>query len=158
MACCVQWRRRLGACFAGSSGRQSRWQRCSLPLPPDTRRVNRRAASQTRAELPVNVLLGDPKKNRGVFLFLWHTSRLASRNMVLVSTTGAHSKPHSPHLPPNSAGIGYVAEGALCISALLSTDAVSALQKVWVLINIASKHAGKHGARLPRVKKEFRLD
>ena len=91
MACCVQWRRRLGACFAGSSGRQSRWQRCSLPLPPDTRRVNRRAASQTRAELPVNVLLGDPKKNRGVFLFLWHTSRLASRNMILVSTNGAHT-------------------------------------------------------------------
>ena len=38
------------------------------------------------------------------------------------------------HLPPNSARFSYVTEGALCISAQLSTDAVSALRKVWVLI------------------------
>ena len=38
------------------------------------------------------------------------------------------------HLPPNSARFGYATEGALFISAQLSTDAVSALQKVWVLI------------------------
>ena len=38
------------------------------------------------------------------------------------------------HLPPNSARFGYATEGALFISARLSTDAVSALRKVWVLI------------------------
>ena len=37
------------------------------------------------------------------------------------------------HLPPNSARFSYATEGALFISAQLSTDAVSALQKVWVL-------------------------
>ena len=40
------------------------------------------------------------------------------------------------HLPPNSARIGYVTEGALFISAQLSTDAVSALPKVRVLIKL----------------------
>ena len=36
------------------------------------------------------------------------------------------------HRPPNSARTGYATEGALFISAQLSTDAVSALRKVWV--------------------------
>ena len=40
------------------------------------------------------------------------------------------------HLPPNSAKYSYATEGALFISAQLSTDAVSALQKVWVLIRL----------------------
>ena len=39
------------------------------------------------------------------------------------------------HLPPNSARFSYATEGALFISALLSTDAVSALRKVRVLIS-----------------------
>ena len=38
------------------------------------------------------------------------------------------------HLPPNSARFGYATEGALFISTQLSTDVVSAIQKVWVLI------------------------
>ena len=38
------------------------------------------------------------------------------------------------HLPPNSVRFSYATEGALFISAQLSTDAVSALRKVWVLI------------------------
>ena len=38
------------------------------------------------------------------------------------------------HLPPNSARFSYATEGALFISAQLSTDAVSALRKVRVLI------------------------
>ena len=38
------------------------------------------------------------------------------------------------HLPPNSARFSYAPEGALFISLQLSTDTVSALQKVWVLI------------------------
>jgi len=51
----------------------------------------------------------------------------------------AHREAHTPsiafqHLPPNSAGFGYATEGALFISAQLSSDAVSALRKVWVLI------------------------
>ena len=54
------------------------------------------------------------------------------------------------HLPPNSA-----TEGALFISPQLSTDAVSALQKVWVLIRLwkqpAPKHARKHETHPPRV-------
>ena len=40
------------------------------------------------------------------------------------------------HLPPNSARFSYATEGALFISALLSTDAVSALRKVRVLIRL----------------------
>ena len=48
-------------------------------------------------------------------------------------------QPHTPniafwHLPPNSARIGYATEGALFISTQISTDAVSALRKIWVLI------------------------
>ena len=38
------------------------------------------------------------------------------------------------HLPPISARFSYATEGALFISVQLSTDAVSALRKVWVLI------------------------
>ena len=49
-----------------------------------------------------------------------------------------HSPPHTPsiafqHLPPNSARFSYATEGALFISAQLSTDEVSALRKVSVL-------------------------
>ena len=40
------------------------------------------------------------------------------------------------HLPPNSARFGYASEGALFISAQLSTDAVSARRKVWVLMTV----------------------
>ena len=40
------------------------------------------------------------------------------------------------HLPPNSARFGYATEGALFISAQLSTDTVSALRKVLVLISL----------------------
>ena len=38
------------------------------------------------------------------------------------------------HLSPDAARIGYATEGALFISAQLSTDAVGALRKVWVLV------------------------
>ena len=40
------------------------------------------------------------------------------------------------YLPPNSAKFGYATEGALFISTQLSTDEVSALRKVWVLIKL----------------------
>ena len=42
------------------------------------------------------------------------------------------------HLPPNSAGIGYATEGAPFISGQLSTNVVSALWKIWVLIRQTS--------------------
>ena len=64
------------------------------------------------------------------------------------------------HLPPNSARFDYATEGALFISAQLSTDALSAaLRKVWVLIrlwirsNLAPKHAWKHETHPPRLRK-----
>ena len=38
------------------------------------------------------------------------------------------------HLPPNSARFSYATEGALFISVQLSSDAVSALRKVPVLL------------------------
>ena len=61
------------------------------------------------------------------------------------------------HLPPNSARFGYAIEGTLFISAQLSTDVVSALRKVRVLIcrsNLAPKHARKHETHPLRVKKK----
>ena len=66
------------------------------------------------------------------------------------------------HLPPNSARFGYATEGALFISAQLSTDAVSALRKVWVLVRLwkqpSAQAARKHQTHPPWVQKEFRLD
>ena len=53
------------------------------------------------------------------------------------------------HLPPNSARFGYTTEGALFISAQLSTDAVSALQKVWVLITLRVSLSGTFLQTLP---------
>ena len=66
------------------------------------------------------------------------------------------------HLPPSSARIGYATEGALFISAQLSTDAVSALRKVWVLLrlwkeHIAFKQSCKHETHPLRVKKKKKL-
>ena len=50
-----------------------------------------------------------------------------------------HTNTHTPsiafqHPPPNSARFSYATEGVLFISAQMSSDAVSALRKVWVLI------------------------
>ena len=46
----------------------------------------------------------------------------------------AHSEDHFPAPSSNSATFGYATEGALFLSAQLSTNAVSTLQKNWVLI------------------------
>ena len=46
------------------------------------------------------------------------------------------------HLPPNSARFSYATEGAFFISAQLSTDAVSALRKVRVLITLRASLSG----------------
>ena len=40
------------------------------------------------------------------------------------------------HIPPNSARFSYATEGALFIAAQLSSDPVSALRKIWVLIRL----------------------
>ena len=48
------------------------------------------------------------------------------------------------------ARIGYETEGARFISVQLSTDAVSALQKVWVLITLE--------VPMPQVKNKFHLN
>ena len=47
------------------------------------------------------------------------------------------------HRPPNSARFSYATEGALFISAQLSTDAVSALRMVSVLVRLW-KHPSTH--------------
>ena len=62
------------------------------------------------------------------------------------------------HLPPNSARFSYATEGALFVSAQLSSDAVSSLRNVRVLIwleatSVAPRHARKHEAHPPRVKR-----
>ena len=74
-----------------------------------------------------------------------------------------HTQPpmHTPsaafrHLPPNSARFSYATEGALFISAQLSSDAVSALRKVRVLTRLSKQPsaqvARKHETHPPRVK------
>ena len=62
------------------------------------------------------------------------------------------------HIPPNSARFSYTTEEALFISTQLSTDAVSALQKVRVLIRLwkqtsAQARMQTWGASTPGEKK-----
>ena len=63
------------------------------------------------------------------------TSPSVADNVSVSSQDQAQDQDHTPtiafrHLPPNSARFNYATEGAIFISAQLSTDAVSALQKV----------------------------
>ena len=65
--------------------------------------------------------------------------RFLSSSFFLFFLSQSQLSVHTPstvfwHLPPSSAGFGYATEGELFISAQPSTDAVSALRKVWVLI------------------------
>ena len=68
--------------------------------------------------------------------------RSKTHSKTSTKTIGANfrlGRVHTPsiaflHLPPDSARFSYATEGALFISAQLSTDAVSALRKVWVLL------------------------
>ena len=53
------------------------------------------------------------------------------------------------HPPPNSARFSYATEGVLVISAQLSSDAVSALRKVWVLITLRASLSGTFLQTLP---------
>ena len=89
----------------------------------------RRGWNETSESAVSNRLGGEQRRSayRGFFF---------STNVLLVQT---QQSVHTPsiafrHLPPNSARFSYAAEGALFISAQLSSDAVSALRKVRVLI------------------------
>ena len=79
----------------------------------------------------------------------WSDGKLVRKEAGLRAQSGTldsisqHSIPHDGqhtpniafrHLPPNSARFSYATEGALFISVQLSSDAVSALRKVRVLI------------------------
>ena len=77
---------------------------------------------------------------------------------TLYSWLRSHPHPHTPsiafrNLPPNSARTGYATEGALFVSVQLSTDAVGALRKVWLLIRpwkaaqLPSTHVGMRRVR-----------
>ena len=71
-----------------------------------------------------------PQENKTLLLLLWGID-----SVTLWSGTQAHTPSIAfPHLPPNSARFSYATEGALFISVQLSSDAVSALRKVRVLI------------------------
>ena len=62
-----------------------------------------------------------------------------NKHSAVFDNQKSHRWAHTPsiafrHLPPNSARFSYATEGALFISAQLSSDAVGALRKVPVLI------------------------
>ena len=94
--------------------------------------------------------------------FLYFVETFLARNSFVQpffatdDTTVVHVEPeterqgdscdHTPiiafrHLSPKSARFSYATEGALFIFAQLSTDAVSALRKVWVLIGLWKQHS-----------------
>ena len=70
-----------------------------------------------------------------------HSLSLRSCPPTLSAPSKGLGTDHTPsiafrHLPPNFARFSYATEGALFISAQLSTDAVSVLRKVRVLIGL----------------------
>ena len=76
----------------------------------------------------------------------------------VLSAMDAHSHHHLRHFLPNSARIGYATEGA---AFYLHADVHRRFQRPLKGLgtcktgsNIASKHAPKHEARPPRIKKE----
>ena len=66
------------------------------------------------------------------------------------------------HLPPNSARFGYATEGALFISVQCPPARSAPSESFYMTVEATtvemSKHARKHEAHPPRVKKEFSLD
>ena len=104
-------------------------------------------------------------------VFLWATLNLLNQTLALRANNGSTTpQAHSVHRFPAPSSklcqFSYLTslKCPLFISAQLSTDAVSAHRQVCVLIcrsNLAPKHARKHEAHPPRVKKnqqEFCLD
>ena len=97
--------------------------------------------------------------------FKW--SELWTRFFFLTCNCGGHTPSIAfRHLPPNSARFSYATEGALFVSAQLSSDAVSGLRKVRVLIWLQNQPSTKArtqtwDASTPgkkEKKKEFRFD
>ena len=85
---------------------------------------------------------------------------LSPRSCPPTRSTPSVGTNHTPsiafrHLPPNSARFSYATEGALFISAQLSSDASSERFGYWYdcRSNLAPKHARKHETPPPRVKK-----
>ena len=60
----------------------------------------------------------------------------------LLECPDSHSEHRFPAPSSKPARIGYATEGALFVSAQLSTDAVSTLRKVWVLITLRASLSG----------------
>ena len=85
--------------------------------------------------------LGSIKSGVSGGAFSWWHSHTLHLFIDLLVVPRWVSRAHIPsiafrHLPPNSARFSYATEGALFISAQLSTDVVSALWKVQVLIRL----------------------
>ena len=90
-------------------------------LPPNSHSVHRFPAPSSQLTLRASL--------SGTFLQTPPPS-IASRHLPPTHTPSIAFR----HLPPNSARFGYATEGTLFISVQLSSDAVSALRKVPVLI------------------------
>ena len=96
-------------------------------------------------------------------VYHYHASLLMVLNNF-AQKSGLFYTPEHHILAPSSKSTwtGHAAEGALFISMQLSTNAVSTLWKVWVLIRkkLVSKHAHKHEAcqLWGRKEKKFHLD
>ena len=103
------------------------------------------------------VVKGDPEKVKvtdanGVTIgVLTESHRMRAFELLIMINEGRYHTPSIafPHLPPGSARIGSITEGPLFISVQLSTDAVSALRKVWVLITLRASLSGTFLQTLP---------
>ena len=101
-------------------------------LPPNSARF---IGSRTRSE---HLFPAPSSKLRQIYR-IKNTLRASLSGTFLQTPPDLSDQEHAPsiafrHLPPNSARFGYATEGALFISAQLSSDAVSGLRKVRVLI------------------------
>ena len=122
-----RWRQ-TGQCLPGRQDKESRpwWPLCPLEVSPVSSALNTCYSATDTQTCKLQALVYDILHWRKV------TGKRCSECGKLVNS-------HTPstafrHLPPNSARFGYATEGALFISAQLSTDAVSALRKVRILI------------------------
>ena len=90
-------------------------------------------------------MLTDPIFSQSANIALTEKNEHSDRNVnscVEETRLYAHSEHRFPARPPNSARFSYATEGALFISAQLSSDAVNALRKVWVLITLRAPLSG----------------
>ena len=76
--------------------------------------------------------------------------------MLILARTGIEPGTSAVHLPANSARIGYATEGALFISAQLSTDAVGALRKVWTY-TVWKQHETSTHVNIRRIRPGYKV-